>query len=95
MVQHLDDVCSASPWGTGRALKFYNTFKNVSDLLGVKLAPPGDRDKEFGPSQQGVVLGVFYDTVNWTWSIREDELSITLNQIQNFIENEVSILKSS
>ena len=92
-MQHLDDVCSASPWGTGRALTFYNTFKEVSDTLGVKLAPPGDKDKEFGPYQQGVVLGVFYDTVNWTWSIRDDKLSVILNKIQNCIEDEVMTLR--
>ena len=93
VVQHLDDMCSALPLGTGRALTFYNTFKNVRDLLGVKLAPLGDRDKEFGPSQQGVVLGVFYDTVNWTWSIRDDKLSIILNKIQDFIEDKVMTLR--
>ena len=86
-------MCSASPWETGRALTFYNTFKDVSDSLGVKLAPPGDRDKEFEPSQKGVVLGVFYDTVNWTWSIRDDKLSIILNKIQDCIEDEVMTLR--
>ena len=49
VVQHLDDVCSALPWGTGRALRFYNTFKNVSDSLGVKLAPPGTGTKNLDP----------------------------------------------
>ena len=66
VIQHLDDVCSASPWGSGRALNFYNKFKEVSNDPGVQLAPPGDKDKEFGPSPQGVVLGIFYDTVAWT-----------------------------
>ena len=77
-IQHRDDVCTASPWGTGIALTFHNTFKDTSEKLGVKLAPPGDKDKRFEPSQQGVVLGVFYDTVSWTWSIKDDKLSIIL-----------------
>ena len=59
----------------------------------MKIAPLGDRDKEFGPSQQGVVLGVFYDTVNWTWSIRDDKFSIILNKIQDCIEDKVMTLR--
>ena len=51
-IQHLDDVCTGLPWGTGRALNFYNTFKKTSEKLGIKLAPPGEKDKEFGQSQQ-------------------------------------------
>ena len=93
VIQHLDDVCSVSPWGTGRALNFYNGFKSVCEDLGVKLAPPGDKDKEFGPSQQGVVLGVFYNTVSWTWSIKEEKLTIILNKLQDCIENETMKLR--
>ena len=62
----MENVCTASPWGTGRSLVFYNKFIEVSKELGVKLVPPGNKDKEFGPSQQGVVLGVYYDTVDWS-----------------------------
>ena len=46
--------------------------KEDPEILGA--VPLGDKDKELGPSQQGVVLGVFYDTINWTWIIRDDKI---------------------
>ena len=72
---------------------FYNKFRALSEELGVKLAPPGDKDKDFDPSQQGTVLGVYYDTVAWSWSIKDDKLSIILNKLQDCIENEVMSLR--
>ena len=93
VIQHLDDVCSASPRDSTRAMKFYNTFKSTCELLGVKLAPEGDKDKEFGPTTKGLVLGVVYDTQNWTWTIKEDKLSTILNKIQDCEENESMTLR--
>ena len=93
VIQHLDDVCSASPKGSSRASNFYNTFKEICREIGVKLAPEGDPDKEFGPSTSGVVLGVVYDTISWTWTIKEEKLSIILNKIQDCMENDSMILR--
>ena len=66
VIQHLDDVCSASPRGSTRARKFYDTFKSICKVLGVQLAPEGDKDKEFGPTTKGLVLGIVYDPQSWT-----------------------------
>ena len=88
VIQHLDDVCSASPAGSGRALVFHTCYEQVCEELGVKLAPPGDPDKAFGPSTDGIVLVVCYDTVSFTWYLREDKMSIILNMINNAIEDE-------
>ena len=44
-IQHLDDVCSASPKGSKRSKEFYSQFQVTCDQLGVQLAPPGDKDK--------------------------------------------------
>ena len=62
VIQHLDDVCSASPRGSSRAKEFYDSFKSICRDLGVQLAPEGDKDKEFGLSNKGLVLGIAYDT---------------------------------
>ena len=93
VIQHLDDVCSASPRGSSRAKDFYDSFKTICKDLGVQLAPEGDKDKEFGPTTKGLVLGIVYDTINWTWSIKEDKLSIILNRIQDCEENESMTLR--
>ena len=36
VIQHLDDVCSASPRGSTRARRFYDTFKSICKVLGVQ-----------------------------------------------------------
>ena len=51
------------------------TFFEVAQELGLELAPRSDPEKSFGPSQKGTVLGVEYDTVNWTWGIPADKLA--------------------
>ena len=68
--QHLDDICAASS-DRGRLEKFDSGFKAVAAKLGVKLAPRDDHDKTFAPCQKGVVFGVEYDTVAWTWALPE------------------------
>ena len=66
--QHLDDICGAC--SDRERLEVFNSgFKTVAAKLGVKLAPRDDHDKTFAPCQKGVVFGVEYDTVEWTWAL--------------------------
>jgi hypothetical protein len=88
VIQHLDDVCSASPAGSGRAAKFYDTYREVCQTVGVKLASDEDPDKAFGPRTEGIVLGVCYDTEAWVWYLRDDKLAYILNMVENGIEDE-------
>ena len=88
VIQHLDDVCSGSPGGSGRAKRFYDRYGEVCRKVGVKLAPTDDPDKAFPPTTEGIVLGVCYDTVRWVWYLREDKLSIILNMIEDAMEDE-------
>jgi len=48
----------------------------------VKLAPADDSDKGFTVSTRGVVLGVEYDTVAWTWAIPPEKVARLVVQIQ-------------
>ena len=68
--QHLDDICAASS-DKERLKVFDSGFKAVAAELGMKLAPRDDHDKTFAPCQRGVVFGVEYDTVAWTWALPE------------------------
>ena len=61
-VQHLDDVCAASPHGTDTEDKFYKTYRDVCEQVGVELADPTDQDKAFPLTNNGIVLGISYDT---------------------------------
>jgi hypothetical protein len=69
VAQHLDDICAAAPKGSSELERFDRTFQEVAEQLGVKLAGREDLEKSFGPGTGGVVFGVLYDTVSWTWSI--------------------------
>ena len=76
VIQHLDDICAAmSGAQVERLQKFDDIFFEVAQELGLELAPRTDPEKSFGPSQKGTVLGVEYDTVNWTWGIPSDKLA--------------------
>ena len=84
-IQHLDDCCAACPQDSYMLEVFDNTFKEVAVELGIKLAPREDKEKSFGPSTQGTILGVEYDTVAWTWGIPEEKLTRILHLIEDMI----------
>jgi len=83
--QHLDDVCAAAPASSDLLRQFENTYRKVAHQVGVQLAPTEDPDKAFSACTSGTVLGVHYDTVNWTWKIPEDKLVRLLNQIRGVV----------
>jgi hypothetical protein len=75
--QHLDDVCAAARAGSEALGKFDAAFQEIAADVGVELAPRDDHDKSFAPCTAGVVFGVHYDTVTWTWAIPEEKLART------------------
>jgi hypothetical protein len=80
--QYLDDVCAAAPEGSSSLHRFEKAYRDIAAHLGVQLAPTSDPDKAFRPTTNGVVLGVHYDTVSWTWHIPEEKLARLLQQIR-------------
>ena len=86
--QHLDDCCAAGPAGSAVLERFDAEFFAVAEELGLKLASRDDPDKSFGPSTQGTVLGVYYDTISWTWAIPQDKLIKILHDIQFILDAE-------
>ena len=79
--QYLDDVCAVAPAGSTSLDVFRQTYQSVAKQLGVRLAPEDDPEKAFAPRTDGTVLGVRYDTVNWTWQIPSDKLLRLIAQI--------------
>lgn len=80
--QHIDDVCAAA--ASGSALEeFGDTYRKVAEQVGVQLAPTDNPEKAFKPCHDGIVLGVRYNTSDWTWSIPQEKLTRLLLQIQN------------
>ena len=83
--QHLDDCCAAAPYNSD-ALEAYDlTFTDIASKLGVMLAPRDDPEKSFSPKQSGIILGVHYDTVAWTWSLPEEKLLWLLHLLRYFL----------
>jgi hypothetical protein len=78
--QHLDDACAAH-LHKHRIVQFDKAFEEVAAQVGVKLAPKDNPDKAFAASQSGIVFGVYYDTVSWTWRIPGKKLAAILNTI--------------
>ena len=90
VIQHLDDCCAAGPANSSDLDVFDEEFSRVANLLGIKLAPRDDPDKSFGPSTRGTVLGVYYDTVAWTWAIPQEKLIRLMHDIRFILSvNEV------
>jgi len=58
----------------------------VAAQIGVKLAPPEDKDKGFSLCKRGIVLGVEYDTEAWTWAIPGEKVARLLGQIRRALE---------
>jgi hypothetical protein len=80
--QYLDDVCAAAAAGSHTLHKFQQAYKAVASEIGVQLAPTDDPDKAFAPRTNGVILGIHYDTVQWTWRIPQEKLARVLLQIK-------------
>ena len=90
VIQYLDDVCAAAPEGSRELHKFEEAYRDIANHLGVLLASTDDPDKAFSPTTYGVVLGVHYDTVQWTWCIPPEKLARLLHQIR-WIDSQESV----
>ena len=84
--QYLDDVVGASPAGSGLTHRFDTTYQQVCRALGVELACRDNPDTCFGPSTQGVVLGLFFDSVEWNWALRPDKLGNIVLMLKEALE---------
>ena len=85
--QHLDDCVAASSKDSHLLEGFDTTFSRVAHELGIRLAPRDNAEKTFGPSTAGVVFGVHYDSVSWTWAIPNEKLSRLLHMIQSALRS--------
>jgi hypothetical protein len=88
VIQYLDDVCGAAPQGCTSLVRFEDAYRKFAADVGIQLAPDTDPDKAFSSATRGVVLGVRYDTVDWTWSIPQEKLARVLQQLQAAMDEE-------
>jgi len=91
VIQYLDDVCAASPQGCPSLSAFQEAYRALAADVGVNLAPYTDPDKAFCCTTVGVILGIQYDTDNWTWSIPADKLARVLAQLRTSLDSDSMI----
>jgi hypothetical protein len=91
VIQYLDDVCAAAPHGCQSLSVFQEAYRTLAADIGVQLAPYTDPDKAFSCTTTGVVLGIQYDTVSWTWSIPTEKLSRVLHQLRTGLDSDSMI----
>ena len=85
VIQYLDDCCAAAPHDSLVLDRFDAEFTAVAHELGITLAPRDNPEKSFGPSTQGIVLGIHYDSVSWTWGIPQERLMRLLKNIDDLL----------
>ena len=73
VMKTIDDVPTVVPKNrTDWLLQFDQEYNSMCSHLGISLAPPAkDADKAFENVTKGVVLGILYDTEEWTWTFQE------------------------
>ena len=58
-----------------QVLGFCGKYRQVALDCRVLLAPEEDKKKAFAATQEGEVFGVMYNTVSFTWWLREDKIA--------------------
>ena len=72
-VMQLDDNCTVGMEGDQQMLDYYATYRRRAKEMNISLASTADKSKAFEPTHEGEVLGLFYNTVDWTWWIPKDK----------------------
>ena len=73
--------------------RFYNQYKQLCADVGVSLASEDDPDKAFAPCTEGIILGIVYDTKDFTWHIREDKITRIVVTIKDLIDSKEATMK--
>ena len=53
--------------------RYYEKYREIAMRIGVSLAGEENKSKAFGPSTEGEVLGLNYDTLRWKCWIPQDQ----------------------
>ncbi len=94
--RQLDDVPTVSASGSGWTEKFASAYAELCGQVGIPLAEEcPKKEKAFGPSKTGVVLGIKFDTKNQTWALPEEKLNDTLSLVENFLAAKTCTLKQA
>lgn len=91
--QHIDDVLVVGSQGQGTKVDdFYNVYVKEAEAVGIRLDASDNPDKQQRPAHTVTALGVQFNTVTWTWGLKEDKLlrilhSLTSLQAGNLVDH--------
>ena len=87
LVQHLDDFIIFGPAGDDRVARMYERYCSICAEVGVSLQEPADAalDKAFAPTTCGSILGVWFNTVTWTWWISPEKVARYTNDLLDML----------
>ena len=76
---------------------FFKSYNEVGAAVKVRMAPQGDPDKSFECETAGTILGVHYDTVDWSWSFcrrKIDKILVGLHDVASSDTVDQKLLES-
>ena len=88
ILQCLDDVVKVGPATDDSCKKFYENYRAVCQEVGVVLAPEGDKDKAFPPDTEGTILGVEYNSENFTWRAPTQKVAYICETLYKIVNRE-------
>ena len=65
---------------------FYMAYAEIAEKVGIRLADPSDPDKCFSSRQLGTILGLEYNSTDWSWSFSKKAVKI-MSLLKLVIEN--------
>jgi hypothetical protein len=80
--QQLDDCCAAGRGEDGKLAAFTRIYRELCGRWGISLADVDvEKEKAFELETEGIVLGIGYDTISWSWWLPRDKLDWILIQL--------------
>jgi hypothetical protein len=87
--RQLDDTPIVSPKNSGITEKFTEKYREICKDLNVDLAPYcPDHEKAFGPSTEGTVLGITFNSKKLNWKLPKDKLNETMSMINSALSSD-------
>ena len=86
MCGNSDDNCAADALGSELLRRYYLRYREIAARIGVSLAGEENKSKAFGPSTEGEVLGLDYDTMRWKCWIPQDKSARLIRELTEILE---------
>jgi hypothetical protein len=81
--RQLDDTPIVAAAGSGWCEEFYQAYKSICKKINIELAPDcPNKDKSYGPTTRGKVLGIWFDSSTMCWKLPSDKREKTIDAIK-------------